>query len=137
VDLYSKALEIDTNNAVYYSNRAFAHIKLEEYGSAVADATQAVQADPSYVKVEYAQYHIQNTFHVSCNNSCACRKFLWLLYCYCHDCGLLHGHLQGYYRRGDANFMLGKFKEALKDFKTVSNLTWPSPFLWWHGQPCS
>jgi len=70
VDLYSKALEIDTNNAVYYSNRAFAHIKLEEYGSAVADATQAVQADPSYVKVEYAQYHIQNTSHVYCNNSC-------------------------------------------------------------------
>lgn len=29
--------------------------------------------------------------------------------------------LQGYYRRGDANFMLGKFKEALKDFKTVSS----------------
>lgn len=27
---------------------------------------------------------------------------------------------QGYYRRGDANFMLGKFKEALKDLKTVS-----------------
>lgn len=26
---------------------------------------------------------------------------------------------QGYYRRGDANFMLGKFKEALKDLKTV------------------
>jgi hypothetical protein len=28
-------------------------------------------------------------------------------------------YTQGYYRRGDANFMLGKFKEALKDLKTV------------------
>lgn len=35
--------------------------------------------------------------------------------------GSLLIHLQGYYRRGDANFMLGKFKEALKDLKTVSN----------------
>jgi len=26
---------------------------------------------------------------------------------------------QGYYRRGDANFALGKFKEAIKDFRTV------------------
>jgi hypothetical protein len=32
---------------------------------------------------------------------------------------LLLCRLQGYYRRGDANFMLGKFKEALKDLKTV------------------
>lgn len=27
--------------------------------------------------------------------------------------------LQGYYRRGDANFALGKFKEAVKDLRTV------------------
>jgi hypothetical protein len=30
--------------------------------------------------------------------------------------------LQGYYRRGDAYFMLGKFKDAIKDLKTVSTL---------------
>jgi hypothetical protein len=28
-------------------------------------------------------------------------------------------NLQGYYRRGDANFALGKFKEAIKDLRTV------------------
>jgi hypothetical protein len=28
-------------------------------------------------------------------------------------------HLQGYYRRGDANFAMGRFKEAVKDFKMV------------------
>ncbi len=26
---------------------------------------------------------------------------------------------QGYYRRGDANFAMGKFKAALKDLRTV------------------
>lgn len=41
---------------------------------------------------------------------CCCRRTS----CCCCCC------LQGYYRRGDANFMLGKFKEALKDLKTVS-----------------
>jgi hypothetical protein len=35
---------------------------------------------------------------------------------------LLFGALQGYYRRGDAYFMLGKFKDAIKDLKTVSVL---------------
>jgi hypothetical protein len=35
---------------------------------------------------------------------------------------LLFAALQGYYRRGDAYFMLGKFKDAIKDLKTVSVL---------------
>eukprot|EP00879_Flechtneria_rotunda_P032836 GHRR01036227.1.p1 GENE.GHRR01036227.1~~GHRR01036227.1.p1 ORF type:complete len:125 (-),score=30.66 GHRR01036227.1:36-410(-) len=51
VSLYSKAINIDTQNAVYYANRAFAHVKLEEYGSAVADASKAIEVDPSYAKV--------------------------------------------------------------------------------------
>ena len=34
-----------------YSNRSFAHLRLEEYGSAVADASKAIELDPRYVKV--------------------------------------------------------------------------------------
>lgn len=48
--LYTKAIELDPQNAVFYANRAFAHIKLEEYGSAVADASEAIAADGSYAK---------------------------------------------------------------------------------------
>jgi serine/threonine-protein phosphatase 5 len=40
-------------NAVLLSNRAFAHLKLENYGSAIEDATFAVQADASYTKAYY------------------------------------------------------------------------------------
>jgi tetratricopeptide (TPR) repeat protein len=51
INLYTQALEHQPANAVLYANRAFAHIKIEEYGSAVIDASKAVDADPSYAKV--------------------------------------------------------------------------------------
>ncbi|KAF6250888.1 phosphatase 5-like protein [Scenedesmus sp. NREL 46B-D3] len=53
VNLYSKAIELYSENAVYFANRAFAHIKLEEYGSAVSDASFAIEVDPSYAKGYY------------------------------------------------------------------------------------
>jgi tetratricopeptide (TPR) repeat protein len=51
VDLYDQAIELNSSNAVYWANRAFAHTKLEEYGSAVQDATKAIEIDPKYSKV--------------------------------------------------------------------------------------
>lgn len=48
---YTRAIDLDPSNAVYYSNRAFAHIKLENFGSAIADATKSLELDPTYVKV--------------------------------------------------------------------------------------
>lgn len=53
IDLYSQALEINSENAVYWANRAFAHTKLEEYGSAIQDASKAVEIDPKYSKGYY------------------------------------------------------------------------------------
>lgn len=51
IELYSQAIELNSSNAVYWANRAFAHTKLEEYGSAVQDATKAIEIDPRYSKV--------------------------------------------------------------------------------------
>ncbi|XP_074575483.1 serine/threonine-protein phosphatase 5-like [Curcuma longa] len=51
--LYSKAIELNGLNAVYWANRAFAHTKLEEYGSAVQDASKAIEIDPRYSKAYY------------------------------------------------------------------------------------
>jgi len=51
VHLYTQAIELQPQNAVLFANRAFAHIKIEEYGSAVTDASKAIEADPSYAKV--------------------------------------------------------------------------------------
>lgn len=59
----------------YWSNRAFSHIKLENYGYAIRDANEALKLDASFIKA--------------------------------------------YYRRASANMALSKFKESLKDFRTV------------------
>ncbi|KAJ4730331.1 Serine/threonine protein phosphatase [Melia azedarach] len=53
IDLYSQAIEINGQNAVYWANRAFAHSKLEEYGSAIQDASKAIEIDPKYSKGYY------------------------------------------------------------------------------------
>lgn len=50
IDLYTQAIEVNKDNAVYWANRAFAHTKLEEYGSAIQDATVAIEVDPKYSK---------------------------------------------------------------------------------------
>ncbi|CAA2977990.1 serine threonine- phosphatase 5 isoform X2 [Olea europaea subsp. europaea] len=50
IDLYTQAIELNSENAVYWANRAFAHTKLEEYGCAILDATKAVEIDPKYSK---------------------------------------------------------------------------------------
>jgi len=50
VDFYTKAIETYDREPSFYSNRAQAHIKLEAYGYAIADASKAIELDPSYVK---------------------------------------------------------------------------------------
>ncbi|PSC75771.1 Serine threonine-phosphatase 5 [Micractinium conductrix] len=50
---YSKALEIDHANAMLWGNRAFAAIRLEEFGGAIADASKAIELDPKYAKAYY------------------------------------------------------------------------------------
>lgn len=50
---YSKAHDLDPTNPVYLSNRSFCHLRLEEYGSAIEDATAAIAADPRFVKAYY------------------------------------------------------------------------------------
>jgi serine/threonine-protein phosphatase 5 len=46
-------LENFPNLHIYYSNRALAQIKLENYGSAIADASKAIQLVPSFAKAYY------------------------------------------------------------------------------------
>ncbi|XVF19089.1 hypothetical protein REPUB_Repub11eG0080300 [Reevesia pubescens] len=53
IDLYTQAIELNSQNVVFWANRAFAHTKLEEYGSAIEDATKAIELDPKYSKGYY------------------------------------------------------------------------------------
>ena len=48
------SLNIETKkNAIYYSNRAMAHTKLENIGLAIQDANKAIEIDPDYLKAYY------------------------------------------------------------------------------------
>ncbi|KAK6460716.1 Metallo-dependent phosphatase-like protein [Scheffersomyces coipomensis] len=50
---YTKAIEEDPTNAIFYSNRAQAHIKLENYGSAILNCNEALLIDADLVKAYY------------------------------------------------------------------------------------
>lgn len=39
--------------AIYLSNRAFSHIKMENYGLAISDAEEAMLKHPQYAKAYY------------------------------------------------------------------------------------
>ncbi|KAJ7925006.1 phosphoprotein phosphatase [Mycena leptocephala] len=51
--LYSEAIEKNPGDATIWCNRAYTRMKLEEFGYALTDATQAIQLDPKYAKAYY------------------------------------------------------------------------------------
>lgn len=69
IDCYTRAIDLKNDEPPFYTNRAQvglptrdefcphtditfqAHIKLENYGLAIADATKAIELDPNFVKV--------------------------------------------------------------------------------------
>lgn len=51
IDMYTKAIELDPKNAVYFANRSLAHLRQESFGSALEDGILAVKNDPTYLKV--------------------------------------------------------------------------------------
>lgn len=53
IESYTKAIDLDSQNPIFYSNRAQVHIKLEEYGLAIADCDAALAVDPNFVKAYY------------------------------------------------------------------------------------
>ena len=56
VEYYTKAIEVNPNNHVYYGNRALANMRLENYGSAIVDADKSIEINPKYVKAYYRRY---------------------------------------------------------------------------------
>ncbi|KAM3938906.1 small glutamine-rich tetratricopeptide repeat-containing protein alpha isoform 1-T2 [Leptodactylus fuscus] len=50
VSFYSKAINLNPRNAVYFCNRAAAYSKIGNYAGAVRDCEEAISIDPSYSK---------------------------------------------------------------------------------------
>jgi serine/threonine-protein phosphatase 5 len=62
VDFYSDAISVAEGTtistlgnikSICLSNRAFAHIKMENYGLAIIDADEILKQDPSFIKAYY------------------------------------------------------------------------------------
>ncbi|KAJ7163600.1 phosphoprotein phosphatase [Mycena crocata] len=51
--LYSEAIERDPTDPTIWCNRAYTRMKLEEFGYALTDASQAIQLDAKYAKAYY------------------------------------------------------------------------------------
>ncbi|KAI2660064.1 Small glutamine-rich tetratricopeptide repeat-containing protein beta [Labeo rohita] len=56
VECYTKAIELDQRNAVYYCNRAAAHSKLGNYTEATGDCERAIAIDPSLALTSMSKY---------------------------------------------------------------------------------
>mmetsp|Transcript_9265 Transcript_9265/g.14839 ORF Transcript_9265/g.14839 Transcript_9265/m.14839 type:complete len:502 (-) Transcript_9265:221-1726(-) len=50
IGCYSKAIEADGANPVFYSNRSICHIHLENFGLAIADAKKGIEINSKYIK---------------------------------------------------------------------------------------
>eukprot|EP00906_Rhabdomonas_costata_P027716 RCo039332 len=50
VGYYTKAIELDTQNAIYYANRAAAYTHLKEYKKAIIDCERSIALDEKYSK---------------------------------------------------------------------------------------
>jgi len=50
IERYTKAIEIDSGNQVFYCNRAAAHSKMNNHYAAVEDCKRAIDMDPAYGK---------------------------------------------------------------------------------------
>jgi len=50
IEKYTKAIELDSSNQVFYCNRAAAHSKMNNHYAAVEDCQRAIDMDPKYGK---------------------------------------------------------------------------------------
>ncbi|KAI4497466.1 hypothetical protein M0802_007477 [Mischocyttarus mexicanus] len=53
IELYTEAIKLNPNIALYYGNRSFAYLKTECFGYALADASKAIELDRNYLKGYY------------------------------------------------------------------------------------
>ena len=53
IELYTEAINLNPYVPAYYGNRSFAHLRVESFGYALADASKAIELDKNYVKAYY------------------------------------------------------------------------------------
>ncbi|CAD6626500.1 XXYS1_4_G0036580.mRNA.1.CDS.1 [Saccharomyces cerevisiae] len=50
IEKYTEAIDLDSTQSIYFSNRAFAHFKVDNFQSALNDCDEAIKLDPKNIK---------------------------------------------------------------------------------------
>ena len=50
IELYGEAIQCDGSNPAYYTNRAIAYLKIDDFDAAMNDCKQALNIDPKFAK---------------------------------------------------------------------------------------
>ena len=58
---YNEAIDLDPEVPAFYTNRAFCHLKMENHGLVIADATVAIELDKTFVKA----YHRRGSAYMA------------------------------------------------------------------------
>lgn len=53
ISKYTESIKINPKNAISFCNRAYANLKIENFGNVIEDATKSIELDPSHVKGYY------------------------------------------------------------------------------------
>jgi serine/threonine-protein phosphatase 5 len=53
IELYTKCIELDPKNPIYFGNRSMSYLKKEMFGLALEDANTALSVDPAFVKAYF------------------------------------------------------------------------------------
>lgn len=69
IEEYSKAIQLNPKNAIYYCNRAAAYSRVDRHGDCVIDCKEAIKLDPTYSKA-YSRlgiaYFNLNNYELAC-----------------------------------------------------------------------
>ena len=69
IDNYTKSIELDPENPVYYSNRAAAHSSKGDHEKAVEDSEKAIEVDPSFVKAYHRLGYVNVVYGILDDNT--------------------------------------------------------------------
>jgi len=80
IKLYTEAISIWPNNAIYYANRAAAYSCVRKFEEAAQDCELSIQRDPSYGKA-YSRLGFISTFlHFLRNGLELCSAIAWPIF---------------------------------------------------------
>ena len=73
VQMYTKAIELDPSDAIFYSNRALVYNLLQKYREAIADGQKAIELKPAFYKgySHKAYAHMQLGENAEAEAACA------------------------------------------------------------------